>query len=71
MSATPVVVAGAPFSVWLSTFWATYSLGGDGVRFNGWPDGGAYYEQDELLLQVFDVMRSELGRWVESRTRRR
>lgn len=53
-------VGGLPDSQWFDMFHACHdNIQGSIVRMT-WPDGDPYTKQENLLVQVFQVMRSEL-----------
>jgi len=47
-----------PMVWWLDMFFHTHPMSDD-LRRAGWPDGGSYFEQDNILIEVFDLMKSE------------
>ena len=44
----------------IETFCGCNSLLSIGVMLHGWPDGKAYLEQEGVLTEAFDVIKSEL-----------
>jgi hypothetical protein len=52
------MVAGLPMQYWLDLFFHTHPINGGLVRM-AWPDGRPYFEQDNILIEVFDLMKDE------------
>lgn len=50
---------GTPMMLWTSSFRLTYSLTRFGVLFNEWPDGKSAEEQEQVIVEVFDIMKDE------------
>lgn len=41
-------------------FFDCHRVAGDGITLIAWPDGGAYFDQEQLTVEVFGVIRDEL-----------
>ena len=52
-------IGGRPIPYWLDLFFHTHHLS-DNVRRYEWPDGGTYFSQDNVLIEVFDIARDEI-----------
>lgn len=54
------IIAGWPVSAWVSLTEETYSIGGMGYSFLGWPDGKALIEQEQCAVDILKVILVEL-----------
>jgi len=52
------LIAGMPASYWLDLFFHTHPLCNDLLRVE-WPGGGFYLEQDNILIEIFDIIKLE------------
>ncbi len=43
---------------WLDMFFHTHPVGG-GLTRVAWPDGRTYLEQDNILIELFDIIKDE------------
>ena len=43
---------------WLDMFFHTHSAA-DNMRRSEWPDGGSYMDQPNILIELFDIAKSE------------
>lgn len=52
-------------SEWLDVFHHCHEPGLEGVVRVAWPDGKCYLEQEAIVIDMFDLIRDELGKMRE------
>lgn len=63
------MIAGLPCSEWVLAFRGTHNIGAStGVQRIEWPTGGAYAEQEHLVVWAMSVMGSETMAWLKANT---
>lgn len=52
-----VLVEGILLSDWICIFSACHNVSNRELIFIAWPDGGAYFEQDNIVIEMFNLIR--------------
>jgi len=47
-----------PITFWLDMFFHTHPMSDD-LQRTGWPDGGSYFDQPNILIEIFDIIKSD------------
>lgn len=65
------VIDNHTISWWIDTFFVCYDFDGTVLRFAQWPDGDTYYQQDNYIISIFQVIRKAVMDAVKHEAKKR